>query len=258
MSFLEHLEVLRWHLVRSAIAVVVGATVAFVNKAFIFDTVIFGPRHSDFPTYRFLCALSDKLHLDLCIRDFSFNIISVAMAGQFTMHMWVAFIAGLVIAFPYIAWEIWRFIRPALTSREKKYSRGAVFFMSLLFFIGVLFGYYLIAPMSINFLGSYSVSPQVTNQININSYISTITFLTFATGIVFELPVVVYFLSRVGIVTPKFMRAYRKHAMVVILIVAAVITPSPDVTSQLLVAFPLFILYEISIFVSAYVVRKSG
>ncbi len=258
MTFLGHLEVLRWHLVRSAIAVVVGGVVAFVNKGFIFDKVIFGPRNEDFPTYRFLCYLAERIRVDLCIEDFSFNIISVAMAGQFTMHMWVSFITGVVIAFPYIAWEIWRFIRPALNSREKKYSRGAVFFMSLLFFSGVLFGYYLIAPLSINFLGSYSVSAHVNNQININSYISTITFLTFATGIVFELPVVVYFLSKVGMVTPNLMRTYRKHSMVIILIISAIITPSPDVTSQLLVAVPLFILYELSIFVSAYVIKKQG
>ena len=257
MSFLGHLETLRWHLVRSSIAVVVGAIIAFVNKELVFDKIIFGPRYADFPTYRFFCYLSDKTGIDLCIEDFSFNIISVAMAGQFTMHMWVSFITGVVLSFPYIAWEIWRFIKPALNKREKKYSRGAVFFMSFLFFAGVSFGYFLIAPLSINFLGSYSVSAQVNNQININSYISTITFLTFATGVVFELPVVVYFLSKVGIVTPKFMRSYRKHAMVVILIVAAIITPSPDVTSQLLVALPLFVLYEISIYVSAYVTRKS-
>jgi len=256
MTFLEHLEMLRWHLVRSAVAVVTGALFAFVNKSLLFDTILFGPRHTDFFTYRMLCRLSEKLPVDMCIDKVSFNLISVAMAGQFTTHMWVAFVAGVIIAFPYVVWEAWRFIRPALTGREKKHARGAVFFISTLFFTGVLFGYYLIAPLSINFLGSYQVSESVTNQISINSYISTISFLTLATGLVFELPVVVYFLSRIGLLTPRFMRLYRRHAMVVILIVAAVITPSPDVSSQLLVAVPLFILYEISIFVSAYVTRK--
>ena len=255
MSFLGHLEALRWHLVRSVIAIVIFAIAAFVNKEFIFDTIIFGPKNPSFPTYRALCYLSEKFSIDICIKEFPFNIISVSMAGQFTTHMWVAFISGLVAAFPYIIWESWRFIKPALTEKEKKYSYGAVFFTSLLFLIGVLFGYFLIAPMSINFLGSYTVSDQVKNTIGLDSYISTITILTFASGVVFELPIVVYFLSKIGIITPQFMRTYRKHAMVVILVIAAVITPSPDISSQLLVAVPLFILYELSIFVSAWVVK---
>ncbi|MEP7171517.1 MAG: twin-arginine translocase subunit TatC [Bacteroidota bacterium] len=256
MSFMEHLEALRWHLFRSVIAIMTFAMIAFLNKEFIFDTIIFGPKHPDFPTYRTLCWLSEKFSIDMCIKDFPFIIISVEMSGQFTMHMWVAFITGLIIGFPYLLWEVWRFIKPALTTKEKKYSTGIVFFSSILFLIGVLFGYYVIAPLSINFLGSYQVSEQVKNQISLDSYISTITFLTFASGIVFELPIVIYFLSKIGIVTPKFMRTYRKHAIVIILIVAAVITPSPDVTSQILVAIPLYLLYEISIFVSVMVVKK--
>jgi sec-independent protein translocase protein TatC len=258
MSFLEHLEALRWHLFRSVTAIIVFAVIAFLNKEFIFDTIIFGPKRADFPTYRILCWLSEKFSIDMCIKDFPFIIISVAMSGQFTMHMWVAFITGLVIGFPYLLWEVWRFVKPALTSKEKQYSTGIVFFSSLLFMTGILFGYYVIAPLSINFLGSYQVSEQVKNQISLDSYISTITFLTFASGIVFELPIVIYFLSKIGIVTPQFMRAYRKHAIVIILIVAAVITPSPDVTSQILVAIPLYILYEISIFVSVMVVKKQA
>ncbi|HKR03721.1 MAG TPA: twin-arginine translocase subunit TatC [Bacteroidia bacterium] len=256
MSFMQHLEALRWHLFRSVIAIIAVALIAFLNKEFIFDTVIFGPKHSDFPTYRALCWLSEKLSIDMCIKDFPFIIMSMTMSGQFTMHMWVAFITGLVVGFPYLLWEVWRFVKPALTSKEKQYSTGIVFFSSLLFITGVLFGYFVIAPLSINFLGSYQVSEQVKNQISLDSYISTITFLTFASGIVFELPIVIYFLSKIGIVTPQFMRNYRKHAVVVILIIAAVITPSPDVTSQVLVAIPLYLLYEISIFVSVMVVRK--
>ena len=257
MSFLDHLEALRWHLVRSALAIIVLAVAAFANKSFIFDTIIFGPRHPDFPTYRFLCYLSQKFPIDLCIKDFPFNVISISMAGQFTTHMWVAFISGFILAFPYVLLEIWRFVKPALKEKEKKYSRGIVFFTSLLFITGILFGYFAIGPMSINFLGSYTVSESVKNQISLDSYISTITILTFASGIVFELPIVVYFLSKIGLVTPQFMRKYRKHAMVVNLIVAAVITPSPDISSQILVAIPLFLLYELSIYVSAVVVGKS-
>jgi sec-independent protein translocase protein TatC len=257
MSFLGHLEALRWHLFRSVIAIAVLATVAFLNKSFLFDVVIFGPKSPDFPTYRALCWLSNKFALDMCITEIPFTLMSVAMSGQFTMHMWVAFIAGLVVGFPYLVWELWRFVKPALTAKEKQYSRGIVFFTSMLFIIGVLFGYYVISPMSINFLGSYQVSELVKNQISLDSYISTITILTFASGIVFELPIVVFFLSKIGIITPKFMRMYRRHALVIILIIAAVITPSPDVTSQVLVAIPLYLLYEISIFVSAVVMKRN-
>jgi sec-independent protein translocase protein TatC len=257
MSFLGHLEALRWHLFRSVIAIIVFAVAAFINKEFIFDTIMFGPKHADFPTYRALCWLSEKFSLDMCIKNFPFTIMSIEMSGQFTMHMWVAFISGLVVGFPYLLWEIWRFVKPALTAKEKQYSTGIVFFSSLLFMTGILFGYYVIAPLSINFLGSYQVSEQVKNQISLNSYISTITFLTFSSGIVFELPIVIYFLTKIGIVTPQFLRTFRRHAIVVILIVAAVITPSPDVTSQILVAIPLYLLYEISIFVSVMVVKKN-
>jgi sec-independent protein translocase protein TatC len=173
------------------------------------------------------------------------------------MHIWVSFVAGFILAAPYVLWEIWRFIKPALHEKERKYSKGVVFFSSLLFFSGVLFGYYVIVPLSINFLGSYQVSADVKNMIAMDSFVSTVTTITFASGIVFELPIVIYFLTQIGLMTPQFMRTYRKHAMVIILIVAAVITPSPDVTSQLLVAFPLYMLYELSIFVSMYVVKKA-
>lgn len=258
MSFLEHLEALRWHLVRSVSVVLIISVAAFVNKSFIFDKIIFGPKNVDFPTYHALCWLSEKLSIDMCIRELPFTLINISMAGQFTVHMWVAFVTGFVVGFPYLLWELWRFIKPALTQKEKGYSSGIVFFTSLLFITGVLFGYYVISPMSINFLGSYQVSGEVKNQISLDSYISTVTILTFASGIVFELPIVVYFLSKIGLITPQFMRKYRKHAMVVNLIIAAVITPSPDITSQLLVAIPLFLLYEVSIYVSATVVKKSG
>lgn len=256
MSFLDHLEALRWHLVRSALVVMSLSVLAFIRKDILFDKVIFGLKNPDFPTYRVLCWLSQKYKMDLCITDFDFDLISINLSGQFTTHMFVAFIAGLVIGMPYLLWEIWRFIKPALSSKEIKYSRGIVFFTTSLFLTGVLFGYFVISPMSINFLGTYQVSNLVKNQINLDSYISTITILTLASGVIFELPMVVYFLSKLGLITPAFMRIYRKHSMVVILIIAALITPSPDVTSQLLVAIPLFLLYEISIFISAAVVNK--
>jgi len=259
MSFLEHLEALRWHLMRAVIAILTLAIVLFFYREIVFDHFLFAPKHPDFWTYRMLCLLSDYLNMGdaLCIKELPFELINTELSGQFTMHIWVSFVAGFILAAPYVLWEIWRFIKPALHEKERKYSKGVVFFSSLLFFAGVLFGYYVIVPLSINFLGSYQVSSDVKNMIAMDSFVSTVTTITFASGIVFELPIVIYFLTQIGLMTPQFMRTYRKHAMVIILIVAAVITPSPDVTSQLLVAFPLYLLYELSIFVSMYVVKKA-
>ena len=259
MSFLEHLEALRWHLMRAVIAVVTLAIILFFYREIVFDNFLFAPKHPDFWTYRMLCLLSDYLDMGdaLCIRELPFELINTELSGQFTMHIWVSFVAGFILAAPYVLWEIWRFIKPALHEKERKYSKGVVFFSTLLFFAGVLFGYYVIVPLSINFLGTYQVSADVKNMIAMDSFVSTVTTITFASGIVFELPIIIYFLTQIGLMTPQFMRTYRKHAMVIILIVAAVITPSPDVTSQLLVAFPLYLLYELSIFVSMYVVKKA-
>ena len=256
MHFLDHLEALRWHLVRSAGAVVVFALLAFVNKSILFDSIILGAKNPDFLTYRALCFLSEKVDIDFCIREVPFTLINIDMSGQFTTHIYVSFIAGFVMAFPYFLWEMWRFIKPALSSREINHSRGVVFFSSLLFLAGVSFGYFIISPLSVNFLGSYQISEQVANQISLSSFISTVTMLTLATGVVFELPIVIYFLSKFGLVTPAFLKLYRRHAMVVILIVAALITPSPDITSQIMVAIPLFLLYEIGIWVSAVVLKN--
>ncbi len=258
MSFLEHLEALRWHLVRSAIVVFSLAILAFVYNDILFDKIIFAPRHADFWTYVQMCRLSDFLGLGdaLCIKSLNFDLINTQLSGQFTMHMWIAFVAGLILGFPYVIWELWRFVKPGLKEAERKYTSGLVFFISSLFAIGVAFGYYIIAPLSINFLGNYQLSTDVKNMIEMDSFISTITTITLASGLVFELPIVVYFLTKIGLMSPQFMRKFRKHAVIIILIVAAVITPSPDVTSQLLVAFPLYLLYEISIFVSMYVLKK--
>jgi sec-independent protein translocase protein TatC len=258
MSFLGHLEALRWHLVRSVTAVMVLAVVLFCFKEFLFDGILLAPKNPHFLTYRALCFLSQKFHLsdDLCVTQINFILISTDISAQFTTHMWVAFIGGVVIAFPYIVWELWRFIKPALHANEQRYAKGIVFFTSFLFLTGVLFGYYIITPMSVNFLGTYQVSEQVKNTITLDSFISIVTTMTVITGVVFELPIVVYFLTKIGILTPKFMRTYRRHAIVIILILAAVITPTSDATTLTLVFIPLYVLYEISIFVSAYVVRK--
>jgi sec-independent protein translocase protein TatC len=253
MSFLQHLEALRWHLVRVAIAIVVLSLLAFFNKEVIFDGIILAPKNSDFWTYRMMCNLSDRFGLDMCMDQVSFNVINLNLSGQFTTHMWIAFMTGFILAFPYFIWELWVFIRPALNRNELNNSRGVVFFTSLLFLSGVLFGYYIITPLSINFLGNYQVSAEISNTISMDSYINTVTVLSLSTGFVFELPMVVYFLSKLGVITPQFMRSYRKHAMVLNLIIAALITPSPDITSQMLVAIPLFLLYEVSIHVSMLV-----
>jgi sec-independent protein translocase protein TatC len=258
MSFLGHLEALRWHLVRATSAVIILALTLFFFKEFLFDGILLAPKSPDFYTYKLLCRISESLNLgdELCITDIPFILISTDLSAQFTTHMWASFVGGLVCAFPYVVWEIWRFVKPALHEREKRYARGIVFYTSFLFICGILFGYYVITPMTVNFLGTYQVSVDVKNTISLSSFISTVTTMTLISGIIFELPVVVYFLTKIGILTPVFMRTYRRHAVVVILILAAIITPTSDVTTLLLVAFPLYILYEISIFVSAYVLRK--
>ncbi len=258
MSFLDHLEALRWHLVRAAAFIILIALVAFFNKEIIFDGIILAPKNTDFITYRVLCSLSERYNLDMCLQKVDFNVVNLNISGQFTTHMWIAFMAGFVLGFPYLIWEIWRFVKPALSAKEIKYSKGIVFFTSLLFLLGISFGYFIITPLSINFLGNYKVSEEIANSISMDSYINTVTVLSMSTGIVFELPMVVYFLSKLGILTPSFMRQYRKHAMVVNLIIAALITPSPDITSQLLVAIPLFLLYEISIYVSRMVMMEKA
>jgi sec-independent protein translocase protein TatC len=256
MTFLQHLEELRWHIIRSIVAVVLGAIVAFILKDFIFNHIILAPKSPDFITNRLLCRLSEVVNAPvLCINQEPLNLISIKMSGQFTTHINISLIAGLILAFPYVFWEFWSFFRPALYEKERKYARGAVTMASLLFLMGILFGYYIISPLSINFLASYRVSEMVNNQINITSYIGSVTSVALSAGITFELPIVVFFLARIGVITPEFMRKYRKHAIVVVLILAAVITP-PDVFSQTLVSIPLILLYEVSIFIAARVVKK--
>ncbi len=258
MTFLEHLEELRWHLVRSILAIFIGAIIAFIFKNIIFDNIILAPKSPDFPTNVFLCNLGKRFGiLKLCINTLPLEIISIKMAGQFSMHIMVSLIVGVIIAFPYVFYEFWRFMDPALHTTEKRHARGAVVYSSMLFLLGVSFGYFLITPLTVHFLGSYSVSPQVTNQINLISYVSTITSVVLASGVIFELPVLVYFLTKIGLVTPEFMKKYRRHALVVILVLAAIITP-PDVFSQILVSVPLIALYEVGIIISRRIVKKQA
>lgn len=256
MSFLDHLEELRWHLIRSTIAVVVLALLAFIFKDFIFDSLIFGPKRPDFPTYRMFCNISRSLGMDtFCFQEMPFRIQSRTMAGQFSAHMWTSIYAGIIIAFPYILYEFWRFISPGLKEKERKSSRGFIVIASILFFLGVLFGYYLITPLSINFLGNYQVSKEVFNDFDLDSYISLVRTSVLACGIVFELPIIMYILTKIGLVTPEILRKYRKFALIIVLILSAVITP-PDIVSQIIVAIPILILYEVSIYISRIVIRN--
>jgi len=256
MSFLEHLEVMRWHLLRSIAAIVILALVAFVFKEIVFDKIILAPKEPPFPTNRWLCQLGEILGLErICINQNPFTLQTVKMAEQFSMHIIVSLVAGIVVAFPYIFWEFWRFIIPALYDKERNTARGAVFFTSLLFILGVLFGYYIISPLSVNFLGNYKVSESVISAPTLRSYVQTITSVVLAAGLVFQLPILVYFLSKVGLVTPDFLKKYRRHSLVVIVTLSAIITP-PDVFSQVLVALPLMVLYEIGIAISRRIMKE--
>jgi sec-independent protein translocase protein TatC len=257
MTFLEHLEELRWTLVRSAIAVAVCMVVAFLAKDFIFDKIVLAPKEASFITYRAFCALGHRVGLGdaLCVSSLEFTLQNISMSGQFFTHLIVSFVAGLVVAFPIVIWQLWSFIAPGLQPEERRPLRGIVAFASVLFLAGVAFGYFLLAPLSIQFFGGYQVSESVQNAVALDSYIAMVTSVTLWTGVLFELPMVVLFLTRAGLVTPAFMRTYRKHAFVVVLIAAAIITP-PDVVSQLIVAAPLMVLYEFSILLSARTLRS--
>lgn len=252
MSFLDHLEELRWHLIRAALAILVFGVTAFFLKDIVFGQIILGPSRADFFTYRLFCEIGAKFHIEgLCIDKLNFTLMSRTMTGQFTTHIWISLLAGIIVAFPYIFWEVWRFIAPGLLPRERNAANGAVFVVSFLFLLGILFGYYLLAPLSINFLANYQIDERILNQFDLLSYISLLSMMVLSCGIMFQLPVVVFVLSRVGVVTPKMMREYRRHSFIGILIIAAILTPSPDMFSQLLVAVPIYVLYEVSIAIAA-------
>lgn len=256
MSFVDHLEELRWHIIRSLASILIFAVAAFLAKGFVFHDIILAPSRPDFLSYRFMCDVGQWIGSDvLCIEDLGFTIQSRQMSGQFSMHIMVSLVLGLACAFPYAFWEIWRFVKPGLYPQEQQSSRGAVFWVSILFAMGLLFGYYVVSPISINFLAGYQVDPSILNEFDLTSYISTLTTLCLACALMFELPVIVYFFTKAGLLSPEVMKLYRRHAVVVILIVAAVITP-PDVISQLIISIPLIILYEVSISVSRRIIKR--
>ena len=251
MGFLEHLEELRWRLVRAMAAVVVGALIALGLKSFLFDKIIFGPIQPWFPTNNFLCTISEKLCIDSTASTFQ----SLKLPTQVSVYIMTGLVAGLVMAFPYVFYQIWGFVSPGLRKQERQQARGITFWVSLLFFLGILFGYYIISPESVQFFLNFSVSDLVKNDFTLDSYVSVVTMATLATGLLFQLPVVVLILAKLGLITPEIMKKYRKHALIAVLLLSAIITP-PDITSQVLITLPLMFLYEISILVARRVQRK--
>ena len=259
MSFLDHLEALRWHLIRSLAATVILMITAFFSKELLFHDIILAPSRPDFWTYRMLCQLGDYLNQPfLCVKQLSFIIQSRTLTGQFSTHIGVSLVAGFIMAFPYIFWEIWQFVRPGLYPRERAMTRGAVFFVSILFFLGISFGYWILAPLSINFLANYQIDPGIANEVDLMSYIETLMMMVLSCGLMFQLPMVILVLAKAGIAGPGFLRTYRRHAIIIIVIVAAILTPSPDLFSLTIVALPIYLLYELSILLAARVEKQNA
>lgn len=256
MTFLEHLEELRWHIVRSIIAIVVFGIVIFIAKEFVFDYIIFGPKSENFLSYRAMCSFSNWIGMgsQLCLVPPEFAVIATEFGERFVVHIKVSIILGFILSFPYIFWEMWRFIKPGLYEEEQKAARGVVFICSFLFLTGVLFGYYIISPFAVTFLAGYSIA-DVQSTTSLSSFVSYMTMFTLPTGLVFELPVIVFFFTKIGLIGPEFLRAYRRHSFILILMLAAMITP-PDVVTQFLIGVPLYFLYEISIIISARVEKQ--
>jgi sec-independent protein translocase protein TatC len=258
MSFLDHLEELRWILVRGSIATVIAACAVYIISDWLFAKVIFGPTHVDFFTYRFFCELSHKVGFmdSVCVTELPFTIQNLEMEGQVNNFVWICIVGGFILAFPYILWQFWKFISPALYAKERRNARAFIIFSSLLFFLGVVFGYYVVIPMTVNFVATFSVDPTIVkNNFTLDSYIGMFKTSIIASGLYFELPIIIYFLSKIGLVTPQFLRKYRRYGIVLILIIAAIVTP-PDVVSQTIVAIPMLAIYELSILISAIVVRR--
>ncbi len=258
MGFLDHLEELRWHLIRATVSIFFFATLVFLAKDFVFQTIIFGPKNPEFITYKAICQFSNAVGLgdQLCFYPPDFNFVTPIFGELFISHIKVSIFLGIIISFPYIFWEIWRFIKPGLYPKEKKAARGMVFICSMLFLSGILFGYYVIAPFAVTFLAGYEIEG-VKATPSLASFINYLTMFTLPVGIVFELPIFVFFFSKVGLITADFMKKYRRHAFILFLIVAAIITP-PDLVTQFLIGAPLYFLYEISIFIARRVEKKQA
>jgi len=257
MSFLDHLEELRWHLVRSTICVFIFTIVFFIYQKQVYNLFLLAHLQPDFVTYQWFCKVFTKIGIEssFCNVNFNSSLQSLSPTNQLMNALWSSFILGLIISFPYIIWELMKFITPGLTKKEQKKSKGFIIIATLLLLLGLLFSYYVISPMSVYFFYNYQITDLITNNFQFDSYIGLITNTLLGVSLVFELPLIVYFLSKMGLITPQFLKTYRKHALVVVLIVAAIITP-PDVASQIIVAIPILILYEISIWVSKFITKK--
>ena len=258
MSFLDHLEELRWHLIRCTLAVVIIGTVAFIFIDFLFEVVILGPSYPEFVSYDILCRISNLVGMEKgCFGegDLDFIIQSRKVGAQFNTAIWTSITTGVVVGFPYILYEFWKFISPGLYDNERKSSKGFIIIASLLFFMGAFFGYYVIAPLSINFLSGFKVADTIQNEFDIDSYVGLMRASVLAAGIIFELPIIMYFLTKIGLVTPEFLKKNRKYALVIVLILSAIITP-PDISTQVIVAVPILILYEVSIIISRIVIKR--
>ena len=257
MSFIDHLEVLRGHLFRSVLAIAAGAIVFIVYDDFIVKKVLMGPTHADFPTYKWLCNFGHAVGLGdrMCMKEIGLKMQSTSVSGQFSMYFTMIFVGGIILAFPYIFWEFWRFVKPALTKKELSKTRGVIFWVSLLFFSGILFGYFIIAPYTVNFFATFQLDDNIENIWTITSYIDTLVPLILGTGLAFQLPLVMFFLAKVGLMSPDFLRRNRKYAVIIILILAGIITP-PDVISQVICTIPLWFLYEVSIWLTAKVQKE--
>ena len=260
MSFIDHLEELRWHLIRSVIAIAVGAIAFFIYVREIVDRILLAPAKDDFVTYGWFCKLSHALGLGdaICMKGVKVSFLSTQLTGQFISSFTIAFVGGFIVAFPYIFWEFWRFIKPALSDKEKRNTGGVIFWVSLLFFTGIAFGYYVLTPFMVNFYFSYSLSPLIEIKPTFSDYLENLIYTTVGIGVLFQMPLLVMILAKIGIVTGTFLRKYRKHAFVLIVIAAAIITPSTDPFSLAIVAIPLYILFEASIIVASRINKNQN
>jgi sec-independent protein translocase protein TatC len=260
MSFIDHLEDLRWHVIRSVIAILVGAIAVFVYSDFVINRIVMGPAHSDFISYKWFCDFGHALSIGdtLCFGKVPVSFLSTTMTGQFIASFTVAFVGGFIVAFPYVFWEFWRFVKPALSKNELKKTRGVIFWVSILFFTGVAFGYFILTPFMINFYFSYKLSPLIEIKPTFSDYLENLVYTTVGIGVLFQMPLLVMVLARVGFITARFLRKYRRHAFVVILIAAAIITPSTDPFSLAIVTIPLYLLFEASIILAARINKQKA
>ncbi len=258
MTFIDHLEELRWHVIRSVIAILIGAVAVFVYSDFVIDKIVMGPAHDYFISYKIFCTLSHSLGLGetLCFGKIPVAFQSNTMSGQFIASFTVAFVGGFVVAFPYIFWEFWRFVKPALSQKEIKKTRGVIFWVSFLFFLGVGFGYFILTPFMVNFYFTYKLSPLIEIKPTFSDYLENLVYSTVGIGVLFQMPLLVMVLARIGVVTGRFLRKYRRHAFVIILIAAAIITPSTDPFSLTIVTIPLYLLFEASIIIASRINRR--